>query len=163
MKSQPVLDLPSTQLEKTLDITAITLVGVSLLLTLTQYGALPEQIPMHFNSHGVVEQTGSKNTVFLLPTISLISAIALIILCRYPHRFNYLNKITPENAAFEYRRMRTTLRVSNAMISLLFLVLTWSVVQISLGAATGLSPLFWPILIACVIVPFVMMFRSGSK
>src|SRR5690606_5186026 len=106
---------------------------------------------------------GSKNTIFLLPVISLILVAGLIFLMRFPHKFNYLNKITPENAAFEYQRMRIMLRVINALTSLMFLVITWDILRAASGTARGLSALFWIVFILLMVTPPLMLLAGQRK
>jgi uncharacterized membrane protein len=163
MKNQPVLDLPKTATEIWLDVAAWLFVAIGLALALGYYPDLPEQIPTHFNTSGEADKFGSKNTIFLLPVMSLVLVAGIIFLMRFPHKFNYLSKITPENAESEYRRMRVGLRVVNVMTSLLFLVITWDIVRAASGEAKGLSVLFWLVFILTVIVPPIILFGGQGK
>lgn len=157
MKNQPVLDLPKTSAERWLDVAAWLFVTLGFALAIGYYSDLPEQIPTHFNASGEADKFGSKNTIFLMPVLSLVLVGGLIWLAQFPHKFNYLNKITPENAAFEYRRMRTMLRVLNVLTSLLFLVITWDILRAASGASKNLSVGFWIVFIALVIAPPLML------
>lgn len=153
MKSQPVIDLPKSTAETWLDVAAWLFAGLGLALAIGYYGGLPEQIPTHFNASGVADKFGSRNTIFLLPVFAIILSAGMMLLLRYPHKFNYLNKITPENAAFEYSRMRFLLRVVNALTNLLFLVITWDVLQAAISGAGTLSILFWIVFILVLVTP----------
>lgn len=163
MKNQPILELPYTLAERWLDVAAWLFVTIGFALALGYYADLPEQIPTHFNAAGEADKFGSKNTIFLLPLLSFILVAGLIYLLRFPHKFNYLNKITPENAVFEYRRMRIMLRVVNVLTSLLFLVITWDILQVASGGSKGLSVWFWVVFIVLMIAPPMVMLGWQGK
>ncbi len=163
MKNQPVLDLPKTATEIWLDVAAWLFVAIGLALAFGYYSDLPEQIPTHFGPSGEADKFGSKNTIFFIPVLSLALVAGFIFLMRFPHKFNYLNKITPENAEFEYRRMRIGLRTVNVLTSLLFLVITWDILQAASGEAKGLSLWFWLVFILTVTAPPIVLFGSSGK
>ena len=163
MKNQPVLDLPKTTTEVWLDVASWLFVSIDFALALAHYSDLPEQIPTHFNAAGEADKFGSKNTIFLLPAISFVLVGVFVLLSKFPHKFNYLNKITPENAAFEYQRMRIMLRVVNVLTSLMFLVINWDILRAASGAAKGLSVWFWMVFILLAVVPPVVMLGWSRK
>ncbi len=66
------------------------------ILPLYYYSGLPESIPIHYNGAGEVDSLGGKASIFILPIISTILFIALTILNKYPHVFNYPVQITEE-------------------------------------------------------------------
>lgn len=158
MKNQPKLDIPTSTLERIFDFTAILFACCALLLAYTQFGSLPEQIPTHINAQGDVDNFGSKSSIFLLPALAIFMAIGMAILARFPHKFNYLAKITPENAAFEYQRSRFIMRVTNMLTSLLFLVITGEFIQLATGESGNLTALFWVVLGTLLIAPIVLFF-----
>lgn len=164
MENRPVLDLSKSSAERWLDAAAWLFVTLGFALALGHYPDLPQQIPTHFNAANEADKFGSKNTIFLLPVISLALVAGLTFLARFPHKFNYINKITPDNAAFEYRRMRTMLRAVNALTGLLFLVITWDILQAATGVSKGLSIGFWLVFILVVVVPpFFLLGGQGKK
>ncbi|MCE7925592.1 MAG: DUF1648 domain-containing protein [Haliscomenobacteraceae bacterium CHB4] len=163
MKNQPVLELPKTTAEIWLDVASWIFVTVSLALAAGYYPDLPDTIPTHFNASGEADKFGSKITIFILPVLSAVLVAGLVWLAKSPHKFNYLNKITPENAAFEYQRMRTMLRVLNALTSLLFLVITWDILRAANGTANGLSALFWIVFILLMVAPPLILLTGQSK
>lgn len=163
MKNQPVLDLPKTASETWLDVAAWLFVAIGLALAIGYYPGLPEQIPTHFGPSGEADKFGSKNTIFLLPVMSLVLVAGFIFLMQFPHKFNYLNKITPENAESEYRSMRILLRTVNVLTSLLFLVITWDIVWAASGETKGLSVLFWIVFILVVTAPPILLLGLSGK
>jgi len=163
MNTRPVIDLPKTTAERWFDVAAWLFVALSFALVLANFSDLPDVIPNHFNAAGKADGYGSKYTVFLLPGISFLTVAALTVLLRFPQHFNYMTKITPENAAFEYKKAKILLRVINVLISLLMLLLTWNIVQAASGQKTGLNPLFWVLIAAILIAPFFIMFWWKDK
>lgn len=163
MKNQPVLDLPKSTAEVWLDVVSWIFVTAGLALAAGYYSDLPDLIPTHFNASGDADKFGSKNTIFILPVLSAVLVGGVVWLAKFPHRFNYLHKITPENAAFEYQRMRTMMRVINALTSLLFLVITWDILRAASGGAKGLSVLFWIVFILLMVVPPLMLLAGQNK
>lgn len=163
MKNQPVLDLPKTAAETWLDVAAWLFVTIGLAVAIGYYPDLPEQIPTHFGPGGEADKSGSKNTIFLLPIVSFVMVAAFVILSKFPHKFNYLNKITPENAESEYRKMRKVLRVVNVLTSLMFTLITWDILQTAKGISAGLSAWFWIVFIVLMVAPPMVLLGWQNK
>lgn len=69
---------------------SILLTVVSLLLSLTVFSSLPEQIPAHWNVHGTVDRFAPKLTVFIFPgIIFLITILFQFMRCTDPNSDNY--------------------------------------------------------------------------
>lgn len=163
MKNQPILDLPKTTLEVWLDVAAWLFVTIGLALAIGYYPDLPEQIPTHFAPSGEADKFGSKNTIFFIPLLSFALVAGFVYLMKFPHKFNYLNKITPENAEFEYRRMRVVLRVVNVLTSLLLLVITWNLLRAATSEEKGLNIWFWLVFILTMIAPPMLLLGWQGK
>ena len=68
----------------------ILLTVVSLLLSLTVFSSLPEQIPAHWNVHGTVDRFAPKLTVFIFPGIIFLITILFQFMRRTdPNSDNY--------------------------------------------------------------------------
>ena len=163
MKNQPVLDLPKTATETWLDVASWIFVTLGFVLAFGYYPDLSEQIPTHFGPSGEADKFGSKNSIFIMPVLSLVLVSGFVFLMRFPHKFNYLSKITPENAESEYRRMRILLRTVNVLTSLLFLVITWDTIRAANGEGKRLSVWFWLVFILTVTVPPMVLLGSSGK
>ena len=69
---------------------SIFLTVVSLLLSLTVFSSLPEQIPAHWNVHGTVDRFAPKLTVFIFPGIIFLITILFQFMRRTdPNSDNY--------------------------------------------------------------------------
>jgi|SRR5690625_573966 len=82
---------------------ALLIVGATVLATLTRYPSLPEQIPVHYNLAGEVDDWGARWSVLVLAAIGAVLVIGLVWLSRYPRAFNYPRVITEENAQAVYQ------------------------------------------------------------
>jgi len=156
MKDQPKIDIPVSSVERMIDAAAILFASSALLLAFYYYSSLPDQVPSHFNYKGEVDGHGSKNFIFLLPVLAIAMALGFIYLAGFPNKFNYLKKITPDNAAYEYHRTRFMVRVLNVFTSLLLFVITWETIQGARGAASNLSGLFWVAVVAVLVGPLAV-------
>lgn len=158
MKNQPEINLPKSAAERWLDMAAWVAVILNFALAFNAYSTLSETIPVHFNYKGDADGFGSRSMIFLLPIVSFLLVSGMIYVSRFPHNFNYLRKITPENAPAEYRRARLLLRVLNALISLMFMLLTWNTILVAKGEAEGLGVWTWVFLAGIMGVAIVLAF-----
>ncbi|MDD4146020.1 MAG: DUF1648 domain-containing protein [Clostridia bacterium] len=142
---RPVLQLPLTSWEKSLE--AISIWGVLLHFTLlfTSWESLPGKIPQHFGVTGAPDAWGGKGTLMILPITTLVMYLLLTIISKYPHTFNYLYEINEKNAEVQYRYARYMLVVLKAEIIWSFLYIEWITIQVALGKAKGLGNMFLPI------------------
>ncbi|HOY07677.1 MAG TPA: DUF1648 domain-containing protein [Saprospiraceae bacterium] len=125
MEKRPVLKLPYTTTETTIQITTAVLLLTAWGLAWRYHQTLPETIPIHFNFAGEADGYGEKGHIFALPAISTIVAIILALLSQIPHQFNYLAAITEANAEKQYRGGRMLLFGISLIISALSVWLVW--------------------------------------
>ncbi|MCO6437939.1 MAG: DUF1648 domain-containing protein [Phycisphaerae bacterium] len=162
-EARPKLDLPTTRMDYVLRAVSVGGVMASFALVLVAQLQLPERIPVHFNWRGEADGWGSRQWLWLLPSISLICVVAMAKLSRHPRLFNYPVRITEKNAAVQYRLGRSALSWIQAEISMLFLLLAVLVVR----AAQVEPPQFvaWPLIamlalvLATAFVHFAIMIR----
>lgn len=137
---------------------------LGLLVAAYFYPSLPEQIGIHFNAQGQTDGYGSKIHLLILPSIAMAVIVALNLIVHIPHHFNYLTKITEDNAEIEYRFARKVLLYMAVGIGILFLEITWETVRASTGGSGKLSPLFWVVFIAeMVLLPFLVFGKRPTK
>lgn len=139
--SRPYLDLPWTGLEKVLEVIALAGWLGTLVLVGLNWHTLPEQIPRHYNLVGEVDAYGGKSTVLLLPVVSSVLWASLTLLSRYPHIYNYLVEITEQNAARQYRLARRLIISLKAIVAVLFLGITWHVIDSAHGVTYSILPI----------------------
>ena len=88
-RSRPVLHIPRTSLETLLEVLTALAIITALAMTVWGYFALPAIIPTHFDASGVPNAYGGKESLLILPIISICLAVSLTFLSRYPHIYNY--------------------------------------------------------------------------
>ena len=120
---------------------------VMFVMTAQQYSSLPAQVPIHFNAAGVADNYGSKNTVWLMPVLSLVMYLGLSALQRYPHVYNYPSEVTEDNAPRLYRLGVELIRSIKTLIMLTFLFLNYKIIVSGNEESTGLGTYFLPILL----------------
>ena len=111
------------------------------------YSQLPDQIPTHFGPGGAPDGFGSKKALWVLPVIGLLIYSFMTLINRRPEGFNYLVKITPENAERQYTMATRMLRRLKAFIILLFAYLVWRTIHIANGEAESLHGWILPVVL----------------
>lgn len=140
--TKPKIKIPLDFSDKVLEGLGWIGAGLLIFLPIYYYGALPEIIPHHFNAHGKPDGFGSKGILWFLPIIGVVTYVGLAILNKYPHTFNYLHKITAENAERSYTNATKMIRVLNTSIVCFFALITYFTIQISLGNTTQIPPYY---------------------
>ncbi|KAA0549213.1 DUF1648 domain-containing protein [Bacillus sp. BGMRC 2118] len=159
-KERPILSISSTPLERVLNVCSITIIIMTYSYILFMWGELPDTIPTHFNSAGEVDGWGSKWSVLPLPIIATIIFIIFIPLRKYPHRYNYPVEVTLENAERLYSTSKMMLSVLTTIISVLFLLITYEIIQVGLGNE-GLGNWLLPVTLLSIFgTVFFFLFRT---
>jgi len=122
---------------------------------LYHYKSLPEIIPIHYGANGIVDDYGSKKTIFLIPAIVTIIVFGMRWLNRYPHKFNYMTAITAENAERQYQMATRLIRYLQFIISVLFSYIVIKTVEDAHVKQSKLNIGFVFILEAAILVPTV--------
>ena len=149
---QPVVKIEKDSIDNLLEAVGALAVFINIILAVTWYGDLPDTIPNHFGPDGEPDAFGSKLTIWMLPIISTVTFMGMWVMVQYPHRLNYAVKITPENAAAQYRLSTRIMRALIALVSLMLCYITYAMVQSALGAQKGLSPVVMFMFLGCIVV-----------
>lgn len=160
---RPKLHMNESFWETIFNLVAIASIVTIIIYSKVMWSKIPSVVPTHFNSLGQVNGYGSKDTLLILPIISIISFVAVNILVKFPHTFNYTVKITEENAKREYRNARLLLRVLLAEICILFLYIQWSSIKGAMTSSAGLGALFTPLYMIIVIATLVFFITRMNK
>ncbi len=108
---------------------------------------LPETVPTHFGFNGEPDGWGHKRSIWVLPGIALALYLLLTAAMKFPHRFNYLWPITPENAARQYALARRLISLVKIEIVWIFAFITWRMTEIAAGDGARLGAAFLPIVL----------------
>lgn len=157
------LHMKESYLEIIFNLTAIASIVATVIYSKVMWSKIPSIVPTHFNSLGQVNGYGSKDTLLILPIISIVFFVAINLLAKFPHVFNYTIKITEENAKRQYRNARLLLRVLLAEISILFLYIQWSSIKGAMTSSAGLGVLFTPLYMIIVIATLVYFITRMNK
>lgn len=72
-------------------------------------GKLPEKVPGHYDASGKVDRWGSKWELLILPGVGAILALLMQVLEKFPHIYNYPERLNALNAKQFYVHSRKLL------------------------------------------------------
>ena len=153
MNNRPKIKLALTNSDRLIEFVGWTVLMGVWILTLCNYTALPETIPIHFNAAGKVDGVGNKWNLLTLPLISTVLFVGMTILNRYPHVFNYLSTITEENALGQYTNATRLIRLLKLGVVLIFGLIAYKTIQHVKGTAIGLGIWFLPLTMGLLFIP----------
>lgn len=139
---RPRIALEMTPLAWLAEAVALLLLILNLVLPLAYWSSLPERIPTHFGADGQPDGWSGKGFMLVLPAVFVLIYLVLSVLQRFPHAYNYVVKITPENAARQYRLAVGLIRSLKLFIGLMFGYITFQTIQVALDHAEGLGAAF---------------------
>lgn len=150
-ENRPKITLEKSTLDAFLDVFSFGILGIALFYTILNYSALPEQVPMHFNHSGKITRYGDKSSIWFLNIIGFATVYGLLYLNKFPHIFNYPQKITEENAKKFYSDATRMIRLLNVSIALLFAIISFEITQVSLNQTESISSIANYLLMGIVI------------
>ncbi|QHA90951.1 DUF1648 domain-containing protein [Bacillus sp. N1-1] len=163
MEKRPRIKIDKTLIQKGFDLAALTFLFLSIVYLSLEWSGVPNRVPIHFNATGEADNWGSKTAIILFPMLGILIWGFFTVLERYPHRYNYVVKITEGNAALQYRSAVVLMRFLKNTIALLFAYLTVECVQIAKGIEEGLAwwvmPLFLTMIFSAIILYIVHSIR----
>lgn len=151
--ARPRIKIQPEKPDKVLSIAGYCLLLALWAMVLVNYGHLPETIPTHFNAAGDADNYGSKVSICVLPVVASILFIALTILARYPHVFNYPVTITEENAERHYMTAVRMLNMIKTATIVLLSFTDFSIISIANGRGEGLGAWFLLLELGLLLIP----------
>ena len=155
MEARPKIKIALTQSDKIFEIGGIVLLAIMWALALINYFQSPETVAIHFDFSGHPDGYGNKLTNFLLTLIATIIYLGLTQLNKYPHFFNYMTKLTEENAARQYTGATKMIRILKISIVLIFTIEILSALLMTLGIFNGIGIWSLPLTILILAVPVI--------
>ncbi len=152
---RPVINVHKTGLDYFFEWGALLLIISMWIYAGCHYPQLPNTIPVHYGASGYADGFGSKTTLFILPGIVTAINILLRLVNRFPHKFNYLTNITPENAEMHYRKSMRLLRYLQFFISLLFSYIVFKEVNDASSQYSKLDVWFMFVFFPGLLIPTV--------
>lgn len=152
---RPRLKIPLTKADKLQEVVGWgVLVGMWLMVILN-YTNLPDTIPVHYNSSGIIDGYGHKSYIWILPLVAALLFIGLTILNRFPHIFNYLTTITQENALRQYTIATRMIRYVKIILTIIIGFIVFKTIKIAFGQSQELGYYFTPLIIGLIFTPLI--------
>ena len=162
-ENQPKLRIDWTPIDWILEFLAILGFLTFLGTAVYYFPKLPETIPTHFNGSGQPDGYSSKSSFWIMPGISVFVYILLTVVNRFPHKFNYLVTITPQNAMKQYTMGTRMIRFLKMIIVWLFLYINFTIIQSADPQSKGLGIWFLPVFLGFVFIPLIIYFVLSYK
>ncbi|WP_246943627.1 DUF1648 domain-containing protein [Bacillus pinisoli] len=153
---RPKLTIPKTKGEWIWDVIGYFSFIGSIVLLVTVWHQLPEQVPAHYNGAGEVDRWGSKWELLILPGIGMFMLLLMQTLEAFPETHNYPSRFNPSNARQFYLQSRKVLNQVKNICLLLFSIILLESISGALGWGLGLSKFFLPLTILGTGIPIVI-------
>lgn len=147
---QPKIKIERNGLDLLLEVSALIMTLVPFVYLALHWGSLPDRIPTHFNAAGVVDGWGGRGDLLILPGVMVIDLIMLTVLQRFPHTFNYIVKITDDNAEAQYRIAVSMMGWMNLILAAGMASLFLSMAEAATRGADRITPWVTGIFMACL-------------
>ncbi|MBV6647233.1 MAG: DUF1648 domain-containing protein [Cyclobacteriaceae bacterium] len=161
-KIRPVMSF----LDWALEIVGALLLAATWYLLLTNYTALSDQVPIHYDFWGNPNIYGDKELVWLVPILLTAMYIGIYFLHKIPHLLNYPIPVTKTNAAQLYKINLRTLRALRVLIAGQILYGKIGLISISNGQFSKLSALQMPIFLGgltlIIVISYLLMYRMKN-
>ena len=159
-EQRPNIRTEMTSLHKLANIIGIASILVGVILLILFWSDMPDTVPTHFNIQGEPDGWGSKNSLILLPILATFLFVLLSFIEKRPQSFNYLIKITEENAYKQYTLARSMMNLTKNISTLLLMVIScYSILDANETTANGL----YLVISAIVVLLFIVMIWYISK
>ncbi|MFT7085619.1 MAG: putative membrane protein [Vicingaceae bacterium] len=108
----------------TLEATSLVIIGISWCYMLPNFADIPQTIPVHFDIQGKPDRFGDKSELFTLLHASTGLYLLLLLLSFFPQFHNIPTTLTEVNIGEKLRLSGRMTRMVNAVMCLIFLVLS---------------------------------------
>ena len=163
MDERPKLKIIPAAIDRKVELWCKVFLLLMWMLTMYVFFRLPDTIPVHYNALGKADSYGNKVTLLVLPVFGTIIYFGLTALNKYPHLFNYMKKITAENALQQYTIATRLLRMLKFAAILIFSILILLIYFTTIGILHGLGIWFLPLGFAAVMIPLLIAIRKSLK
>ncbi|HEY9715170.1 MAG TPA: DUF1648 domain-containing protein [Chroococcales cyanobacterium] len=137
--SRPLLTIPVSKMEWLIEVFTVVLLLITLAIVVTFWNKLPASIPIHFGADGKSNNFAPQTIIGYLTGFNTALYGLLTFSSFFPHTFNYIWKITEENAARQYLLARQFLRVTKLEVTVLTFFATWTCIQIAIDPSRNVD------------------------
>lgn len=141
-EKRPRLSIPYSVLEKYLEAAGVIAILINIATLLKYNSILPSVIPTHFDDSGNPNKWGNKSAFSAFYIKLAIFYITFTILSQFPHIFNYIIKISKENAMAQYQAARKFMICLKIEIIFIFTYYQWITINVALGKLKGIGENF---------------------
>lgn len=161
--NRPKLNIELAPRDKWME--GIALIGLLLLLGLPlyYYNSLPATLPAHFGLDGQADASSSRGSIWTLPVLGIFLYVMLTFLNKYPHKFNYFQEITPENAERQYQFATRVIRFLKMIIMWILAYIVYATIQTALQHQPGLGSYFGALLSVFIVGIVIYTFVKSPK
>ncbi|RTL59148.1 MAG: DUF1648 domain-containing protein [Sphingobacteriales bacterium] len=163
METRPKIDIEPTPFDLSIELIGRIFFIVLLALTAFVYFKLPDKIPTHFNFAGHPDNFGNKNVILIFPAFATIIYFGLTKINHYPYLFNYLTKITVDNAKRQYTIATRLIRFLKVFVLMVFTFLVFSIYLTALNMTRRLSIWFVPVTVGLLVLVLVIAIFKSLK
>ncbi|WP_367329924.1 DUF1648 domain-containing protein [Sphingobacterium multivorum] len=163
MNNRPRIKLRLTTADKVLEFMGWCVVLLLWYVVTVHYSKLPEIVPVHYNIEGKVDKFGPKSILLMLPLIATVLYLAMTIINRFPHLFNYPVKITEENALQQYISATRLIRYLKFIVVVIFGIIAFKSIPNAAATSEGLGTWFLPFVLLSVFVPVIYFLIKSVK
>ncbi|MFQ5628829.1 MAG: DUF1648 domain-containing protein [bacterium] len=147
----PKIKIKLTEFDWGVEIVGIIALVTMIVLPAVQYHSLPDLIPRHFDLSGQPDAFGSNAFIWILPVVGIFVFLLLSLLNLFPHVFNYLVPITPDNAAKQYLVATRMMRILKTLVLVMFCFIIYEMMNFAPGKSTGLGEFFLPAVLVALL------------
>lgn len=159
-KNQPKLDIEKSSYTRILEYAAWIILAFITGYLILNYSNIQDRIPIHFNLRGEADGFGGKSTLWFLIILLFGLHLMMTTISRYPHTFNYIVKITKDNAIKQYNTAINMMLELNLCIVLFLSYGIYSVIKSSLSESSHInigSSLIFIIPFAIIIIRSIVL------
>jgi len=132
---RPKLSLPLTKLEIGLEVLTVPLLVLNFVLPAVFWHDLHEVVPSHFDLQGAANGFSPRSIVWVIAAFALATYVAMTLVSKFPHTFNYIWPITEANAPKQYLLARKFLSILKLEGIVLLFFAMWNIIQVGIGAS----------------------------
>lgn len=150
------IKIPKTKSEWVWDIIGMAVYLASIFFLIYVWNILPDEVPAHYNGAGEVDRWGSKAELLMLPGIGLFTLLFMSIFEKFPEMHNYPKRLNESNAEEFYLYSRKMLNQLKNICLIIFSLLLYESVSISLGWWDGFGIWLLPIILGGTFIPVII-------
>ena len=161
-ENRPILEIPKDRNDIIIEYLTLILLILIIVNMASSYGSLSDSIPSHMNIKDEIDGYSHKSMLWVIIGILMLTVSFNHFLQSIPHRFNYMVKITKDNAMQQYASAIKMMKWLNLSIVLLFSMIILKFID--LDGKHFFTPPTWIIWFLClvmIILPFYFIYKTS--